>query len=427
MIINNDVQVLIVDDDKDVVEAYQDLLEISGYKAQATTDPTQVLAMITKNWSGVIVSDMYMPGLDGMELLAKIKDFDNELPVILITGHGDIPMAVDAVKKGAVDFLQKPLQPTELLTLLEVLLPKRKQVIDQRQSLNNTVSEVLIGDSPLTVKLREQIANIALTNKDVLIDGESGTGRRTVSKLLHHSCQLSVGPYVEIDGNEITCTPDLQRTMISVRSGSLCLTNPHKMPMEVQQWLCRFLLEQDRQGKKEVRVLAIIDGDAEKIVESEEMLPELFYFLSQIRFAVPTLRQRTSDITPIFKHYLRCSCKKLNKAVPAVDKAYINTLNRHQWSGNIHELKSVAELYAIGIVKLTGQERSKPLEQMSSPLDELVDSYEKQVIEDALYLFTGRINEVSSYLQIPRKKLYLRMKKHGLDKAEFKVRPTTEF
>lgn len=207
MIINNDVQVLIVDDDKDVVEAYQDLLEISGYKSQATTDPTQVLAMITKNWSGVIVSDMYMPGLDGMELLAKIKDFDNELPVILITGHGDIPLAVDAVKKGAVDFLQKPLQPTELLTLLEVLLPERKQIIEQRQSLNNTVSEVLIGNSPLIVKLRDQVANIALTNKDVLIDGENGTGRRTVSKLLHHNRQLSVGPYVEIDGSVITCTP----------------------------------------------------------------------------------------------------------------------------------------------------------------------------------------------------------------------------
>lgn len=428
---NNDIQVLIVDDDKDVVESYQDLLEISGYKVQATTDPTQVLGMVTKNWPGIIVSDMYMPGLDGMELLTRIKDFDNELPVILITGHGDIPMAVDAVKKGAVDFLQKPLQPTELLTLLEVLLPKRVQVIEQRQSLNHTVSEVFIGDSPLIVKLREQVANIALTNKDVLIDGESGTGRRTVSKLLHRSHQLSAGagpgPYVEIDGSEITCTPDLQRTMISVRNGSLCLTNPHKMPVEVQQWLCRFLLEQDRQGKKEVRVLAIIDGDAEKSVESEEMLPELFYFLSQIRFAIPTLRQRTSDITPIFKHYLSFSCKKLNKSVPAVDKAYINTLSRHQWSGNIHELKSVAELYAIGIVKLIGQERSKPLEQMSSPLDELVDSYEKQVIEDALYLFTGRINEVSSYLQIPRKKLYLRMKKHGLDKAEFKVRPTSAF
>ncbi|WP_249199179.1 helix-turn-helix domain-containing protein [Photobacterium sp. GJ3] len=105
-----------------------------------------------------------------------------------------------------------------------------------------------------------------------------------------------------------------------------------------------------------------------------------------------------------------------------IDKAYINTLNRHHWRGNVLELRNVAELYAIGIVKLAGQERTQPLEQMSSPLDDLIDSYEKQVIEDALYLFSGRINEVSGYLQIPRKKLYLRMKKHNLDKADYKAR-----
>ena len=141
-----------------------------------------------------------------------------------------------------------------------------------------------------------------------------------------------------------------------------------------------------------------------------------------MRFNLPTLRQRSSDITLIFKHYIKQSCKKLNKAIPAIDKAYLAILNRYEWPGNVLELKNVAELYAIGIVKLAGQERSKPLDQMSSPLDDLVDGYEKQVIEDALYLFSGRINEVSSYLQIPRKKLYLRMKKHGLDKAEYKVR-----
>lgn len=156
--------------------------------------------------------------------------------------------------------------------------------------------------------------------------------------------------------------------------------------------------------KKEVRVLAILEGTPEAKVEQDKLLPELFYFLSQIRFSLPPLKQRNCDITPLFRHFLKKSCQKLNKALPAVDKAYINTLNRHEWPGNVLELKNVAELYAIGIVKLTGQERTKPLDQMRSPLDDLVDSYEKQVIEDALYLFAGRINEVSSYLQIPRKK-----------------------
>lgn len=421
---SDEINVLIVDDDQDVLDAYQELLELSGYNVATAQDSTKVINMLNHNWSGVVVTDMYMPGLDGMELLEKIQNFDNEIPVIIVTGHGDIPMAVDALKKGAIDFLQKPLQPKELIKLLEKHLPQRKQIIEQRKTLHNTATELLLGDSPLIVKIREQLKRVVNSTKDALIEGENGTGRHTVAKILHKNSPLHQGPFIEIDGSSVACTPDLQRSMIAARSGCLCLSNPHIMPIESQQWLCRFLLEQERQGKKEVRLLALFEGSPEPSVESEQFLPELFYFLSQVRFSLPTLRQRSSDITFIFKHYLKQSCKKLNKALPAIDKAYINTLCRYEWPGNVLELKNVAELYAIGIVKLAGQERSKPLDQMSSPLDDLVDGYEKQVIEDALYLFAGRINEVSSYLQIPRKKLYLRMKKHGLDKAEYKVRPS---
>ncbi|OAN18661.1 two-component system response regulator [Photobacterium jeanii] len=424
MKITNDTQVLVIDDDQDVVEAYQDLLEIAGYSALAVTDPTKAVDMLHKDWAGVVVTDIYMPGLSGIELLDQIKQLDHELPVIMITGHGDIPMAVDAVKKGAVDFLQKPLQPEQLLELLERFLPQRQQVIAQRLTLLKGASNVLLGDSPLICKIRDQVAETAPTLKDVLIEGCPGTGRSTVARLLHDSSQIRQGPYATLRGSDVSTTPDLQRSMISARSGSLCLHNPQDMPKETQKWLCRFLLEQERQGKKEVRVLAVTDGGSEQQVETEAFLPELFYFLSQVRISLPTVQQRTCDIAPLFKHFLKQSCLTLKKPVPAVDKAYINTLNRHEWTGNVLEIKNVAELYAIGIVKLAGQERTKPLEQMSSPLDDLVDNYEKQVIEDALYLFAGRINEVSSYLQIPRKKLYLRMKKHNLDKAEYKVRPT---
>ncbi|UTV28391.1 sigma-54-dependent transcriptional regulator [Photobacterium atrarenae] len=423
MTINNDIEVLIIDDDQDVVDAYQHLLEVSGYKTCAITDPSRVLDLLDRNWPGVIVTDMYMPGLSGMELLEQIKTLDPELPVIMITGHGDIPMAVDAVKKGALDFLQKPLQPNELLALLDKHLPVRKQLIEQRTSLTQTTAELLIGDSPLMIKLREQIAEVALTTKDVLIEGEHGVGRHTIARLLHQKSALSAGPYVTITGEAIQCTADLQRSMLTARGGSLCLMHPQDMPQETQKWLCRFLLEQERQGKKEVRVLALVEGPPEAQVEQDKLLPELFYFLSQIRFQIPSLKQRNCDIIPLFRHFLKLSCHKLSKALPPVDKAYLNTLSRYEWPGNVLELKNVAELYAIGIVKLAGQERTKPLDQMSSPLDELVGSYEKQVIEDALYLFAGRINDVSNYLQIPRKKLYLRMKKHNLDKAEYKVRP----
>lgn len=422
MTMNNETEILIIDDDQDVLESYQQLLEMSGYTVKAITDPTQVTPLLNKDWPGVVVTDMYMPGMSGMELMEKVKALDPELPVIMITGHGDIPMAVDALKRGAIDFLQKPLQPAELLALLDKHLPLRKSKIEQRRAMAQTTSAELLGDSPLMIKLREKVAQIALTSRDVLVEGENGTGRHTVTRLLHRHSMVCDGPYVTVQGSAITCTADLQRAMISARGGSLSLSEPQAMPQETQQWLCRFLLEQERLNKKEVRVLAITGPNPESLVEHDNLLPELFYFLSQVRFQMPPMRQRVCDIAPLFKHFLKLSCQKLHKPMPTLDKAYINTLNRHEWNGNVLELKNVAELYAIGIVKLAGQDRTKPIEHMSSPLDDLVDNYEKQVIEDALYLFAGRINDVSNYLQIPRKKLYLRMKKHNLDKAEYKAR-----
>ncbi|KDM92566.1 sigma-54-dependent transcriptional regulator [Photobacterium galatheae] len=422
MTIIDNIEVLIIDDDQDVVDAYQHLLEVAGYQAKTATNPQQALALLHKDWPGVVITDMYMPGTSGKDVLHRVKALDDSLPVIMITGHGDIPMAVDALKNGAVDFLQKPLQPAELMALLEKHLPKRKQLIAHRKRLQQTANDVLLGDSPLIVKIREQITLAANNNKDVLIEGETGTGRHTVATLLHNHSEISKGPFIKLCGSRVERTPDLQRAMINARGGSICINNLPAMPPESQRWLCRFLLEQERLGKREVRVLAIIEGTAEGAVERESLVPELFYFLSQVRFVLPPLRQRSTDITPLFKYFLKASCQKLNKHVPVIDKAYINTLNRHQWHGNVLELRNVAELYAIGIVKLAGQERTKPLDQMSSPLDDLIDSYEKQVIEDALYLFSGRINDVSNYLQIPRKKLYLRMKKHNLDKADYKAR-----
>ncbi|MBD8514384.1 sigma-54 dependent transcriptional regulator [Photobacterium sp. WH77] len=421
MTISDNIEVLIIDDDQDVADAYQHLLEVAGYQTRTATDPLQALTLLHKEWPGVVITDMYMPGMNGKEVLHRIKSLDSTLPVILITGHGDIPMAVDALQNGAADFLQKPLQPAELITLLDKHLPKRKQLIEHRKRLRQTASDVLLGDSPLIVKLRHQIAAAENNDKDALIEGEAGTGRHTLARLLHAHTKMGKGPFIKLCGNKVQRTSDLQRAMLNAREGSLCISNLPAMPTDAQHWLCRFLLEQERLAKREVRVLALVEGTAEQAVEKETLVPELFYFLSQARFVIPPLRQRASDITLLFRYFLEASCQKLNKPVPVVDKAYINTLNRHTWEGNVLELRNVAELYAIGIVKLTGQERTKSLDQMSSPLDDLIDDYEKQVIEDALYLFGGRINEVSTYLQIPRKKLYLRMKKHNLDKADYKA------
>ncbi|WP_249199180.1 sigma-54 dependent transcriptional regulator [Photobacterium sp. GJ3] len=303
MTISDNIEVLIIDDDQDVVDAYQHLLEVAGYRARTATNPAQALAQLHKDWPGVVITDMYMPVTSGKEVLQQVKSLDNSLPVIMITGHGDIPMAVDALKSGAVDFLQKPLQPAALITLLEKHLPKRKQLIAHRKRLQQTTSYELLGDSPLMVKLREQISQTANNNKDVLIEGECGTGRHTIARLLHSNSHLANGPLIKLCGTKVERTPDLQRAMINARSGSICINNLPAMPADTQRWLCRFLLEQERLGKREVRVLAILEGTAEAAVEKESLVPELFYFLSQVRFLAPP----SASAQPILRPYSNIS------------------------------------------------------------------------------------------------------------------------
>ncbi|WP_087022994.1 sigma-54-dependent transcriptional regulator [Thaumasiovibrio subtropicus] len=422
MMLTEDVQVLLIDDDNDVLDAYQNLLQLSGYKTVACSDPTQVMAMIPTNWAGVVVSDMYMPGLSGMDLLQKIQQFDEELPVVIITGHGDIPMAVDAVKKGAVDFLTKPLQPPALLKKLKELLEQREKLIGQRRSLSDRASTELIGDTPPMLQIKQQIADVAAHSKDILLEGEPGTGRHSAARLIHSESSAKYQSLISASGQSIQSQGALQQVLKQAARGGVLLHNPQLMPVEIQRWLCHTLLEQERLNRKEYRIFAIIDGSAEQEVEQNSLLPELYYYLSQCKLSLPAVRHRIKDIVPLFNHFLEQSCIKLNKEQPRVEQAYVKRLQQHDWQGNVLEIKNIAELYAIGIVKLAGNERTQPIEQISSPLDDLIDGYEKQVIEDALFLFSGRINEVASYLQIPRKKLYLRMKKHNLDKAEYKVR-----
>ncbi|MDX1304314.1 sigma-54 dependent transcriptional regulator [Photobacterium sp.] len=421
MMLSNDIQVVLIDDDQHVLNSCQHLLQLAGYKTRAFQDPRMALKEIHPNWSGVILTDIYMPTMSGMELIDKVKAISPHLPIITITGHGDISMAVEAMQKGAVNYLEKPLKPKKLLNLLEKVIAERKNLVEQWQIIENSLPEQLLGTSTEIEELRNHIKLLASADKDALIQGESGTGRYTTATLLHEHSPRSSQPLVVRNGNSIQSVKALECTLEEAEKGSLILQDPGSMPAEVQRFLSHFLLNQERSGKRSVKLIAIFGECPENELKEHRLLPELFYFLSQVRFAIPPLRQRKEDVIPLFRHFLKKSCALLGKQRPKVDKAYLDTLKRHQWPGNIRELKSVAELYAIGMVKLSNADRTQPIEQMTSPLDDLVEQYEKQLIEDALYLYAGRINDVSEYLKIQRKKLYLRMRKYDLDKNNYKV------
>lgn len=421
MILSNDIQVVLIDDDQHVLNSCQHLLQLAGYKTRAFQDPHMALKEIHPNWSGVILTDIYMPTMSGMELIDKVKAISPHLPIITITGHGDISMAVEAMQKGAINYLEKPLKPKKLLNLLEKIIVERKNLVEQWQIIENVLPQQLLGESPEIIETRKHIKLLAIADRDALIQGENGTGRYTTAKLLHELSTRQSQPMIVKNGDDLLSIEELERVLKEAEHGSLILHDPCSIPTEVQRFLSHFLLNQERSGKRTVKLLAIFGQCPESDLKEHRLLPELFYFLSQVRFIIPPLRKRKNDVIPLFRHFLKKSCALLGKQRPKIDKAYLDTLKRHQWPGNVRELKSVAELYAIGVVKLSSTEHSQPIEQMTSPLDDLVEQYEKQLIEDALYLFAGRINDVSDHLKIQRKKLYLRMRKYDLDKANYKI------
>ncbi|MFQ2369579.1 sigma-54-dependent transcriptional regulator [Aeromonas enteropelogenes] len=412
--------VLLVDDDEDVLESYCHLLRLSGYQPKATTSPHEALDLLASQWPGVVVSDIYMPAMNGMELLTRVHEIDAEIPVIMITGHGDIPLAVKAVKQGAFDFLEKPLNPQALLGLLERACKQRSEVLARRNEIQETIDDELIGTSPQIVAIRNQINQLAQTDKDLMLEGPAGSGRHTLALLLHKISARREQAFHLHDCASASLLAEMQESLAQAEQGTLVLQSPARLTAECQRWLGNHLLEQERRGGKSLRTIALFEESPEGLVEQQQLMPELYYFLSQVRLKLPRLVERSCDIIPLFRAFLRQGCKRIGKPVPAVDRVYLETLKRHQWPGNLRELRNVAELYAVGIVKLAGVERAMPLANAKEPLDDLVEEFERRVIEDTLFLFSGRVTEAAQYLGIPRKKLYLRMKKHNLDKDQFK-------
>ncbi|GLQ71258.1 sigma-54-dependent transcriptional regulator [Vibrio penaeicida] len=413
---------LLVDDDADVLDSYAHLMSIANIPAKCVQDPTQACNYIDADWEGVAIIDMYMPKLNGMDLLERIKSIDGNIPVVVITGHGDIPMAVEAVKKGASDFLEKPINPPVLLDLIKKHLGIRQEYIQQKQTITQSIKAEIIGHSAQIELIRSHVAQLAMLNSHIAIVGESGTGRRSLAHLIHQLGNRSENTFIQYQGSALQCQSEAEHALAKSANGTLLITQIDLIPENIQYYLSQELLRQERSNKNHTRLIAIFNEDPEMLIKDQRLNPELYYLVSQGNIDVPSLRKRPDDIATLFHYFLKQSCVKLAKPVPTVDTYYLNTLRHHTWPGNVRELRNVAELYAIGIVKLAGQNRISNQDVLTTPLDDLVDDYEKQVIEDALFLYSGKVSEAANYLQVPRKKLYLRMKKHGIEKDKFKTR-----
>ncbi|MFU2135191.1 sigma-54-dependent transcriptional regulator [Gallibacterium anatis] len=407
--------ILLIDDDMDVLQAYQTLLELEDYHIIATSDPEEALALINLDWFGVVISDIYMPKMSGWSLLEKVRAKDKDVPVILITGHGDVPMAIEAVKKGAFYFIEKPVDPQSLLNQIAEAIHLRKEQLLSKARQVQELETNFIGKSNYIKKHRSQLQQLSETSMPIFICGEVGTGRFLSAHYLYELAKSGFKNEIIIelvnncDVNEFKDYFDKEGNNFYIIKNVEYLTNLS------QRFLFQFIT-----NNKNSRVIAISQYAIKELLSEFHILPELFYAFSLTQIECIPLSQRKPDIEPLFHHYLTLTCQKLNKRKPVVTAELIKRLLSQRWVGNINQLIYTAELYAVGITANNDQLDFSNYEESEISLDSLIEEYEKKIIIDTLNQFHGKVNIVADYLQIPRKKLYLRMKKYGLSKQDYK-------
>lgn len=410
--------ILLIDDDIDILDAYQDLLKQEGYIVATIADPDENLIQhIPQNWQGIILCDMLLPHISGFTLLSQFSQLDPQIPVIMITGHGDVPMAVEAVKKGAFDFMEKPVEPEKLLAKVDIALTQRKEIITKRLWQLSVLNEQFIGCSTWIKEFKQRLQKLADTDIPIFLWGEIGTGRQLAATYLHKLSQKQQEPLIfheclTMQKNE------LSQLVEQVKHGTLVLKNIHHLS-EVEQTL---LAELQRRDRRHFRLIVISDESLTYFIQQHAIVPLLYSLFSHSQVNIVPLRERAIDIPDIFTHYVSQASQRLKREIVPIKNKFLQSLMHKEWNGNIRELANMAEMYVIGLLTPAAPTNKIAITNKENrSLEEQLAMYEKKLIEDALIAYQGRVNDAAISLNIPRKTLYLRMKKYGLDKKHYKI------
>ena len=444
--ISHETDVVLLDDDIHLRTALCQTFDLAGLRVQAYGSAEGVLAALPAQWSGVLVTDIRMPGMDGLELLEQLQQVDEQLPVLLITGHGDVPLAVQAMRIGAYDFLQKPFASELLLDSVRRALEVRRLVLENRSlrlalSEQRVLGERLLGHSPSVQRLRDQVSALATIQADVLILGETGSGKEVVARALHDLSARCDAPFVAINagalaesvieselfGHESGAFTGAQKRRIGKfeysNGGTIFLDEIESMSLDVQVKLLRLLQERvvERVGSNQfipldIRGIAATKEDLLAAADAGRFRADLYYRLNVAQINIPALRQRSEDILPLFQHFLEDACSKYSVAPPPVSTALRAALLGHGWPGNVRELQNAAERCALGldlgIVQVAVNDAAP---RSGMPLSEQVDAFERSLIASELLNPHQSLREVAQALQLPRKTLHDKLRKYGLE------------
>ncbi|NLY13523.1 MAG: sigma-54-dependent Fis family transcriptional regulator [Gammaproteobacteria bacterium] len=445
MQISHETDVVLLDDDVHLRTALSQTFDLAGLRVQSYGSAQGILEALPPEWAGVLVTDIRMPGMDGLELLERLHQFDNQLPVLLITGHGDVPLAVQAMRIGAYDFLQKPFASELLLDSVRRALEVRRLVLENRSlrlalAEQRVLGERLLGQSAAVQRLREQVSALATIQADVLILGETGSGKEVVARALHDLSSRSAAPFVAINagalaetvieselfGHESGAFTGAQKRRIGkfeyANGGTVFLDEIESMSLDVQVKLLRLLQERvvERVGSNQlipldIRVIAATKEDLLGAADAGRFRADLYYRLNVAQINIPALRQRSEDILPLFQHFVSAACEKYAIAEPALSAAIRAQLLGHDWPGNVRELQNAAERFALGLdlaIKPGALPANFSLADQS--LSEQVEAFERSLIVSELNNPHYSLREVAEALQVPRKTLHDKLRKYGL-------------
>ncbi|MFD0859945.1 sigma-54-dependent transcriptional regulator [Roseovarius aquimarinus] len=439
-------EVLFVDDEEELRCAAAQTLKLAGLSASAVPDGEMALARLARDFPGVLITDIRMPGMDGMTLMRRALEIDPALPVIIVTGNGDVELAVQAMRDGAYDFLEKPYDPAYLVQVVGRALDKRRLTLENRALRNqvggrDVIEARLIGRSDVMVRLREQVRAVAATEADVLIIGETGTGKEVIARALHRASARQGKPFVHINcaalprdlveielfGHVAGAFSGAHRTRYGKlehgRGGTVFLDEIDSLDTGVQAKFLQAI--QSRQitplGSNDpvdldVRFIAASKDRLEQAVEEGRFRADLLYRLNVVTLRAPPLSERRSDIPLLFVHLVQEAAARYKRPAPEVGPATLAEAAACDWSGNVRELRNAADRFVLG---LPAEAPSAEEGAATGPLPAQVAAHERALIAAALSAHGGALRPTYEALGISRKALYEKMQKHGLDRESF--------
>ncbi|WGZ95149.1 MAG: sigma-54 dependent transcriptional regulator [Candidatus Thiothrix putei] len=369
--------ILLIDDEKTVRDATAQSLLLAGYTVETFSRAADALQKLTAEFEGVIISDIRMPEMDGLEFLQRVLRIDRDLPVILISGHADVATAVSAIRNGGYDLLEKPFSNTQLVEVVKRASDKRRLTLENRALKEALANQTrpgprIIGQTPAIMMLRKMITRIANVNADVLVMGETGTGKELVARSIHEQSQRRDHNYVAINcaaipaslldselfGHEAGAFTGAKGKRIGkfehANGGTLFLDEIEGMPLTTQAPLLRVLQERkiERLGSNkliplDIRVIAATKVDLKDAAERAEFRRDLYYRLNVVTLEIPPLRARREDIPLLFQHFVLIAAARCETEVPPLNSQALHVLMGHDWPGNIRELRNIAERYVL--------------------------------------------------------------------------------